>query len=60
MYKKWENDPLSGETECQRVVKLDGVGHVQKRTGKALRDVQQQKGKLSDGRLVGGRPALGV
>lgn len=24
-YKKWENDPLSGETECQRVVKLDGV-----------------------------------
>ena len=55
-YKKWENDHLSGEAGCHRVVKLDCVGHVQKRIGKALRDVQQQKGKLSDGKPVGGRP----
>lgn len=32
------------------------MGHVQKRMGKALRDIQQQKGKLPDGKLVGGRP----
>ena len=57
-YKKWENDHLSGEAGCHRVVKLDCVGHVQKRIGKALRDVQQQKGKLSDGKPVGGRPGF--
>lgn len=55
-YKQWEKDHLSGEVGCHRVVKLDCVGHVQKRMGKALRDVQQQKGKLPDGKLMGGRP----
>ena len=52
----WENAHLTEEADCHRVVKLDCVGHVQKRMGKALRTVQQQKRKLPDGKPVGGRP----
>ena len=41
---------------CQRVKKLDCIGHVQKRLGTALRDYKKKsKGKLKDGKAVGGK-----
>ena len=39
--------------------KLDCVGHVQKRTGKHLMNLEATtKGKLSDGKPIGGRDCL--
>ena len=63
-YKNWVNSPeykefksthMSEDSGCHKVLKLDCVGHVQKRMGKALRDLQKQKGKLQDGKSVGGK-----
>ena len=32
-YNKWKDSHDSGEVECARVMKLDCIGHVQKRMG---------------------------
>ena len=40
------------ETECHKVQKLDGVGHVQRRMGKALTKLQKAKEKLAEGKPV--------
>jgi len=63
-YKAWKDSPafkdyfsshMEDDSVCRKVIKLDCVGHVQKRMGKALRTLQQQKGKLPDGKPVGGK-----
>ncbi|XP_048590323.1 uncharacterized protein LOC116614896 isoform X3 [Nematostella vectensis] len=54
-YKKSEDEHALGSTECRRVEKLDCINHVSKRMGKALRTVQEKRGKLPDGKPVGGR-----
>ncbi|EDO41956.1 predicted protein [Nematostella vectensis] len=63
-YKQWKNSPaykrhlsehMDDKSNCCRVMKLDCVRHVQKRMGKALRKAQETKGKLADGKPVGGR-----
>lgn len=44
-----------GDTEEDKVVKLDCIGHVSKRMYRALDNVKKSnKGKLSDGKYVGG------
>ena len=37
-FKKWEEDHLAGTAGCDRVMKLDCIGHVQKRLWKALHE----------------------
>ncbi|KAK3720687.1 hypothetical protein QZH41_003444 [Actinostola sp. cb2023] len=54
-YKEWEDQHLQGLADCKRVVKLDCVGHVQKRMGKALWNFQQDNKKASDGKSVKGK-----
>ncbi|XP_032228933.2 uncharacterized protein LOC116612384 [Nematostella vectensis] len=63
-YKQWKSSPaykrhlsehMDDKSNCRRVMKLDCIGHVQKRMGKALRKAQETKGKLADGKPVGGR-----
>lgn len=44
-YKKWKEDHENGKAMCNRVVKLDCIGHVQKMMGKALRDFKKKEGK---------------
>ena len=45
-------------SDC-KVVKLDGVGHVQKRMGKHLINLKARtKGKLADGKPIGGKHQL--
>lgn len=39
-YKEQEEKHLQGTINCNRVIKLDCIGHVQKRLGKALYDFQ--------------------
>lgn len=46
---------LQGKAECERVIKLDCIGHVQKRLGKALYEFQSSSTKLSDGKPMKGR-----
>lgn len=41
--------------DCYRVIKLDCIGHVQKRLGKALYEFQRTALKLDDGKPVKGR-----
>lgn len=41
--------------DCDRVIKLDCVGHVQKRLGKALYNFQRTATKLEDGKAVKGQ-----
>ena len=54
-YVKWENEHLDGSVDCNRVIKLDCIGHVQKRLGKALYEFQRTALKLEDGKPVKGR-----
>ena len=54
-YKEWEEGHLQGTADCNRVIKLDCIGHVQKRLGKALYDFQRSTTKLEDGKPVKGR-----
>ena len=54
-YKEWEEGHLQGTVDCNRVIKLDCIGHVQKRLGKALYDFQKSATKLDDGKPVKGR-----
>ena len=54
-FKKWEEDHLAGTAGCDRVMKLDCIGHVQKRLGKALYEFQKSSVKLSDGKPMHGR-----
>lgn len=35
-YKQWDNTQLAETADCNRVIKLDCIGHVQKRLGKSL------------------------
>ena len=44
------------EVDCNKVQKLDYVGHAQKRMVKALRNLQKDKGKPADNKAVGGKP----
>ena len=53
-FKKWESDHESGKPNCNRVNKLDCIGHVQKRMDKNLLNMTKEK-KLADGKPVGGR-----
>jgi len=62
---RWKNSPeytryieshMLEETDCHKVQKRDCVGHVQKRMGKALRELQKEKGKLADDKPVDGKP----
>ena len=39
-YKTWEESHMQGTADCCRVIKLDCVGHVQKRMGHALYDLR--------------------
>ena len=48
-YQKWKDEHETGAAQCNRVLKLDCVGHVQKRIGKALQEYKKKRGKLSDG-----------
>lgn len=45
---------LQGTADCNRVFKLDCVGHVQKRLGKALYEYQKTGTKMADGKSVKG------
>ena len=55
-WKKWKKEHEEKRAQCNQVVKLDCIGHVQKRMGTALRDLKKKtKGKLEDGKSVGGK-----
>ena len=54
-HKTWEEDHLQGKAECERVIKLDCIGQVQKRLGKALYEFQSSSTKLSNGKPMKGR-----
>ena len=54
-YKDWDDTHLTGTADCNRVIKLDCIGHVQKRLGKALYEFQKSATKLEDGKPVKGR-----
>ena len=55
-HDKWKTDHDFGKADCPRVMKLDCIGHVQKRAGTALRELRKKTaGKLKDGLPVGGR-----
>ena len=55
-HKEWKNKHDFGQADCNRVMKLDCVGHVQKRVGTTLRELRKKtSGKLKDGLPVGGR-----
>lgn len=53
-YRKWRESHDSGEVECDRAMKLDCIGHVQKRMGTHLRDLRKREKKLKDGKSVKG------
>ena len=58
-YNKWHKDHFESENQpadCHRVYKLDCINHVSKRMGTHLRKKQKTKGKLADGKCVGGSP----
>lgn len=42
-YKKWKESHDSGKADCCRVMKLDCIGHVQKRMGTHLWDIRRSK-----------------
>ena len=55
-YLKWKTKHEDETAICNRVVKLDCIGHVQKRLGKALRELKKKtKGKLADAKAIGGK-----
>lgn len=51
-YKEWDNTHLTGTADCNRVIKLDCIGHVQKRLGKSLSEFQRSASKREDGKPV--------
>ena len=53
-YVQWKDEHLQGTADCNRVFKLDCVGHVQKRLGKALYEYQRTATKMADGKSVKG------
>ena len=56
-YRKWKEDHDCGEISCSRVMKLDCIGHVQKRMGSHLRELRKRNSgkKLADGKPIAGR-----
>ena len=42
-------------SKCRKVIRVDCVGYVQKRLGKALRKLHEKKGKLADRKPAGGK-----
>ena len=54
-FEKWEEDHLAGTAGCDRVMKLDCIGHVQKRLWKALYEFQKSSVKLKDVKPIYGR-----
>lgn len=55
-YNKWKKGHEEETVICNRVTKLDCIGHVQKRLGTALRELKRRStGKLKDGKSVGGK-----
>ena len=55
-HEKWKDDHDLRKADCPRVMKLDCIGHVQKRAGTALRELRKKTaGKLKDGLPIGGR-----
>ena len=56
-YQKWKEGHDSGEITCARVMKLDCIGHVQKRMGSHLRELRKKNSgaKLADGKPIAGR-----
>ena len=55
-HEEWKTQHEDGSAVCSRVMKLDCIGHVQKRMGTALRELKKKsKGPLSDGKAIGGR-----
>ena len=53
-YENWTTE--HEDAMCNRVMKFDCIGHVQKRMGIALRELNKKtKGKLADGKAIGGR-----
>ena len=56
--EKEKSDQMLHQEVCPRVHKLDCIGHVKKRMGKALRDLRDERGKLSDGKPVGGKSGI--
>ena len=55
-HEKWKSDHELGKADCARVMKLDCIGHVQKRMEKALRELRKKTtDKLNDGLSVGGK-----
>ncbi|CAB4012192.1 Hypothetical predicted protein [Paramuricea clavata] len=57
-YRKWRENHDSGEVECDRAMKLDCIGHVQKRMDTHLRDLRKREKKLKDGKSVKGSKQL--
>ncbi|KAK3717095.1 hypothetical protein QZH41_005024 [Actinostola sp. cb2023] len=55
-YSAWIVAHEEESVDCYRAIKLDCIGHVQKRIGTALRELKKKtKGKLADEKAVGGR-----
>ena len=55
-HEKWKANHDLGKADCPRVMKLDCIGHVQKRAGTALRELRKKTaGKLKDGLPICGR-----
>ena len=54
-FEKWEEDHLAGTAGCDRVMKLDCIGHVQKRLWKAFYEFQKSSVKLKDVKPIYGR-----
>ena len=55
-HNKWKLDHEQGRVDCPRVMKLDCIGHMQKRAGTAIREFRKRNsGKLKDGLPIGGR-----
>ena len=49
-YKEWDNSHITGTADCNRVLKLDCIGHVQKRSASKLENGKPGKGR--QGRLT--------
>ncbi len=57
-YNNWYKSHFESDQKpknCHRVYKVDCIGHICKRMGTALRDIQKTKGKLSDGGYIKGK-----
>ena len=50
-FKRWEDQHDEGTVTCKKVDKLDCVGHVQKRMGKTLLNLQKGKNWMTENQL---------